>query len=78
MTVDDALTIWVIYKRPSDFPDVPFVARAQRAMPDGTIVADPDHFEGDTLQEVRDMLPFGLTNISRLPEDEDHIVECWI
>ena len=73
----DRLYIWVIYHRPLDFPDVPYVARRQWVRGD-EIEYDPDHFEADTLEEIRAKIPWGLVKIGRYPDDDPVIVECWM
>jgi hypothetical protein len=73
---NDILTGWTIYDHPRDYPDC-FVARkwlAQR----GGVVATTEMFTADTLDELRALLPPGLTCLARLPGDEPQIVEVWI
>lgn len=64
--------LWTIYKHPSDYPDK-YVARK--------FILDKPTSEiliGDTLEEIRKMLPLGLTRFDRNPEDDPVIVETWI
>ncbi|WP_423396070.1 hypothetical protein [Burkholderia sp. LMG 21824] len=72
-------SIWVIYERPTDYPNG-YVARRLRASSTGGVVTSPrDVLVGDTLDEVRAQLrPFGLYRIPRDPRDEPQIVESWI
>ena len=71
----DNLTLWVIYERPSDYPDSYVVrmwhvtARYQEA---GEAKAFP------TLEEARAHIPKSLWPIPRSPEDDEKIVETWI
>jgi hypothetical protein len=73
----DALSIWVIYDHPTDFPHN-FVARRHVAYgPDAGPTADlmiaPD------LGLIRkEMERRGLTRLHRFPEDDDKIVETWL
>jgi hypothetical protein len=75
---DDALHIWTIYDHPLDFPDV-FVARLSLVGGDGgpkvtdQILTAPDL---DTLR--REFVRRGLTCITRSPNDDPVIVECWL
>lgn len=63
---------WTIYKHPLDYPDK-FVARK--------FILDKPTEEiliGDTLEEVRSLLPKGFTRIERNPSDVLSIVETWL
>ena len=65
-------TLWTIYKHPLDYPDK-FIARK--------FVLDkptPEIRIGNTLEEVRELLPRGLTRFERNPNDESTIVEIWM
>ncbi|WP_448167720.1 hypothetical protein [Burkholderia ambifaria] len=72
-------SMWVIYERPSDYPNG-YVARRCYAKSDGgVLVSHREFFTGDTLEEVRAHLkPFGLYRIDRDPRDEAQIVETWL
>ena len=71
--MSDVLTIWTIYKDPTDYPgkwvlrgcDVP-----------GTV--HEDCVVGDTLEEVQKAVPFGLIRLSRTEHDDPVIYEIWI
>jgi len=66
------MEIWTIYKHPLDYPEK-FVARK--------FIFDKPTSEiliGDTLEEIRKLLPGGLTRIERDPKDDPVIVEAWI
>lgn len=77
---DPWLTIWTIYKNPSDWPDW-YVAR-----PFDIIPGQPDPVpRGDGLIMFRELQPLrnemqrmGLTRLPRFEEDEPHIVETWL
>lgn len=72
----DALPIWTITENPSDHPGK-FVARIW--LVEGRIVAaTTGTYIADDLETVRAMLPAGLINIGRQPEDDPVIVESWI
>lgn len=79
MTIIDAVTgelcMWTIYDSPSDAPGK-FVARLfvmDRPMQAALVC--------DTLDEVRELLARlypDLVCLPRSPNDEPHIVECWL
>lgn len=72
----NALSMWVIYNHPSDYPNSyvvrEWVIEAGHAKPCGR------WFVRDTIEECRDALPPGLVNIGRQPEDEPQIMEVWV
>lgn len=76
MTTPDALHIWTIFERPTDFPNG-FIARLFTVTPEGGRPT-PACYTGDTLEEVRSKIPRGLVNLGRQPEDDSKIVESWI
>ena len=64
--------IWTIYKHPLDYPDK-FVARK--------FISDKPTEEiliGETLEEIRSLLPKGFTRFERNPNDALSIVETWL
>lgn len=70
------LSIWTVYRNPSDMPGW-YVVR--RHVVDGQGARATSEFaSARTLEEVRTMLPLGLTRLPREPTDEPHIVECWL
>jgi hypothetical protein len=71
------LSIWTVYKRPSDYPAL-YVARRHESRSDGTAVATLEAVFADTLEAVRAKLPPGLVCIPRDPTDDPVIVESWI
>lgn len=72
------LTVWVIYADPADYPGR-VVLRRQHVGRDATITVDADPAAVvDTIEQARAALPEGLTHLSRQPEDEPQIVECWL
>lgn len=77
----EPLIMWTIYKNPSDFAgrmegDV-FVLRRWRV---GVRGAEPDRkpvYYSQTLSDVRDYLPAGLTCMSAGPDDDPAVLETW-
>ena len=68
----EKLTMWVIYKHPSDYPDE-FVARK--------FILDKPTSEiktSDTIETLRLLLPMGLTRVERDDSDDPVIVEAWL
>ena len=66
------LSMWVIYENPKDFPDK-FVARMFiNDKPTGNI------YVGDTLEDVRKIIPQGLALLPRFPQDDPKMVEVWL
>lgn len=70
------MDMWVVYERPRDYPEG-FVARCHRITP-GHTWPTPDAVFAKTLEEVRELLPFGLYRLPRNPCDDACIVETWI
>lgn len=79
MTSDGAhtLSIWTIYENPSDEPGW-FVARRDELAADASTPKSEVYITRQ-VEVLRDMLRArGLTCLPRHPDDEQHIVECWI
>jgi hypothetical protein len=77
MTNKNDLSVWTIYdKNTSDYPGV-FVCRRFEV---GAGYTKPCEVvaTGNSLKEVRDQLPIGLTCMARSPGDDPNIVETWI
>ena len=68
--------IWVIYKRPTDYPNVPFVMR-EHHMVNGKVIASPKTWQGSNIGQVRKNIPEGKTRMERSETDEPQIVEWW-
>ena len=66
------LELWVIYKDPLDAPDK-YVVRCWVGQTPAKAC-----FIDDTLEGVRAVIPKGLTNIGRFPNDDPKILEVWI
>ena len=73
---DDQLTIWAIYKHPSDYPDK-WVLRGHDIGP-GTVDPHPDCVVADSYEELIESLPTDLTRLSPHPNDNPVIFETWI
>lgn len=69
----DRLDMWVIYRRPADYPDK-FVARLWTDRP------SVEHFAiADRLGELQAaMIEAGRTCLDRFPDDDAVIVETWL
>ena len=79
MSGKTAMEMFVVYKRPRDYPDKFVVRRWWIDKIPGELSADGDwFFLGDTLEEVRAHIPEWCIWLDRYPDDEPHIVECWI
>ena len=64
--------LYCVYDHPSDYPDK-YVMRAWLGnWPTETT------FEANTLEEMRNLKPDSMVIISRMPDDDPVIVECWI
>jgi hypothetical protein len=75
--VRDALSMWVVYDHPRDYPSAAFAARRWEIVRGGIIVT-ADMFTADTLEEVRALLPSGLHRMPRLAHDDVAILEVWL
>lgn len=72
----DFLYQFVIYKHPSDFPEH-FVVRRWR-IGQGGLVPDPEPLgEVDNIDDARALVPHGLVNLGRMPDDDPIIFEVW-
>lgn len=72
------LSFYVVYNHPSDFPEGWVARRNDFDMNIKEIRMTSDIYVADTLEECRAILPRGLTNIGRQPEDDPKIYEVWI
>jgi len=73
----EALSMWTIYDRPTDYPCF-FVARLSYVGPSGVPFTTPTVLVANGLDELREMLPEGLTCIDRSIDDPAQIVEVWL
>ncbi len=71
-----ALSQWVIYKQPRDYPGQyvlrRWLADADGPRPTGEVAL------ADSLEAIRAALPGGLTCIGRYADDDPCIVEVWL
>lgn len=70
------LSIWNVYDHPSDFPEG-FLARRAEISP-GWVQHTNDILTAETLQDLRDLLPYGLTMLPRNENEDPVIVEVWL
>lgn len=68
--------IWVIYKNPTDFPNVPFVMR-EFVLAQGQVIPTDKTWQGSDISRVRRYIPKGKTKRERDAKDEPQIVEWW-
>jgi hypothetical protein len=73
--MSELLAIWVVYKRPADYPGH-FVARKWLVTPEG-LTATMEAVFAPTLGQVRAKLPPDLYCSPRQPGDEPQIIESW-
>ena len=69
--------IWVIYKNPTDFPNVPFVMRKHHVEGGKLVSSDSKAWMGSDIGRVRLHVPKGKTKKERSDKDEPQIVEWW-
>ncbi|MFG7180720.1 hypothetical protein ACGYQ5_14425 [Burkholderia pseudomallei] len=72
------LAMWVVYERPTDYPEGYIARRWTLANGAGLQPSTNEVFTGDSLDDVRRKLPQGLHRIHRDPRDEPQIVEVWL
>lgn len=72
---ENDLLVWVVTENPSDYPGK-FIARPASTRNGGKFCHL--HLEADTLEDLRDGLPCGLTPLARDPSDNPVVVESWI
>jgi hypothetical protein len=74
---EGAITFWVIYDRPKDFPDG-YVLRAQWATKGG-ITASQEAWYSKTIDNLHSLLPmWALTRMGPYPGDDPCIAEVWM
>lgn len=72
----NAMLIWTIYEKPKDHPDHYVVRRFMVSA--GIVMHDPVCQLADTLENARALLPAGLVNLGRSPQDQNSIIETWL
>jgi hypothetical protein len=70
---DSVLTIWTVYKSPSDHPGK-WVLRGHD-VPGGP---RRSYMSFDSLEQARAAVPIGLIRMTRDPSDDAAIYESWI
>jgi len=71
-----AISQWVIYDHPRDYPDK-FVMRRWE-IGRGLVMATDDMALADTLEEARAQVPAGRYRLEREADDDPVIVEMWL
>ena len=76
LRLQSRLPVWIVYRPTTREYFGKWVARMHVTLP----AEKPTRFvmTHDTIAELRDMLPQGLTNIGRMTGDVPEIVEVWI
>lgn len=75
---DAVLTIYVVYRYPSDYPGK-WVVRAQQISAGYVEIFREPTIVADTLEEARELIPLSAdTCMTRSPEDDPSIWECWM
>lgn len=74
--MNDTLSMWTVYKSPTDFPGL-FVAR-RFDIAAGEACPTDIRAVASTLALVRELIPQGLHCMQRDESDEPQIVETWI
>jgi len=77
------LVVYVVYRRPRDYPEHEYVVRRQwvAATPGNPTRIERDEwpcFMGATLEAARASIPLGKVRIERDPKDDPVIVETWL
>jgi len=73
---EGAMVVWVIYDHPRDYPHG-FVLRPQFAV-SGEVRACPQAWYARSADELRSILPHGVTYLPRQPQDDVAILETWL
>lgn len=76
MPVTAKLTIWTIYRSPSDHPGK-WVVRGHDIDRDGPLHRE-DCVVAESLEAAREALPPGLHCLGRQPADDPVIYESWV
>jgi hypothetical protein len=72
------LTLWTIYRHPSDYPGK-WVMRGHEIVSSAGIVRSHDAcIVATTLDEIRSYVPPGTRCVGRAPQDNPNIYECWL
>ena len=74
------IEFFVVYRRPTDYPDAAFVVRVHVIEGRGKrrrLYATDKVWIGDTLADVHRFIPPDKTRMPRHEDDEPQIVEWW-
>jgi len=71
-----ALPMYTIFQGPADYPGM-FVLRKFLILPAKIYPAEILCI-GDSLDVVREHVPYGAYNLGRMPEDDPTVVETWV
>lgn len=71
-------SFWVIYRRPTDFPNTPYVMREHLGDSKGNVKPTENFIMANSLEEIRAKVPAGAVRMDRHPKDEAQIVEWYI
>lgn len=74
--MSDALTIWTIYRNPSDHPGK-WVLRGHDIGP-GTVTARPACYITDSYDALLSSLPLGAQPLPHFSDDDPAIYETWV
>jgi hypothetical protein len=72
------MTTWTVYHNPRDYPDKFVIRRWDILRGQTEPIPTSEHYVGDTLEEVREHVPFGLVCLPRYDDDDHAIVEVWL
>lgn len=78
--VKKPIKIWVIYQKPTDFPDANFVMREHHITRDlgrNAVVPTEHIYTAETIEKLRHHIPAGKQKMLRAEQDEPQIVEWW-
>jgi hypothetical protein len=73
---DAVMSLWTVYYKPKDYP-YGYIARRFEIHP-GESRPTKSTFMGETLGDIRRLMPPGLVCLARSPDDDPVIVEVWI
>jgi hypothetical protein len=76
MNDPDAVTMFVIYDHPSDYPES-FVVRQWVVSGDHVLVS-PVAQLAETIEAARAKIPLGRVKLKRTPDDDPVILEVWL
>lgn len=74
---DAVMTQWVIYEKPSDYPDG-YVLRAAFIMKGNQVMIDNVAWYAADPDELRAIMPTGFVRLARMEQDDPVILETWI